>query len=97
MASRGNAILEAWEQRRLEERETTPVVARCAWCAWTLAGDVRTTREAHAQHRATDHPDRLMPTRRRRHRPFRQFNSGTNIDDNIANARQQGAATWVSE
>lgn len=88
-------MLEAWEQRRLEERETTPVVARCAWCDWTLAGDVRTAREAHAQHRAENHPDRVVKPRRKRHRPFRQFNSNTSIDDNIAAARAQGAAVWA--
>ena len=92
---RGRPVLEAWEQARLEERETTPVVARCAWCDWSLAGDVRTTREAHREHRAAEHPDRPVPTRRKRHRPFRQFNSGTSIDDNIAAARLQGAAGWA--
>lgn len=93
--NRGRVVLEAWEERRLEERETTPVVARCAWCDWSMAGDVRTAREAHAQHRAEDHPDRVVKPRRKRHRPFRQFATTSNLDDNIARARQEGASTWA--
>ena len=92
---RGNAILEAWELRRLEEREQVELVQSCLWCDWEMAGPLGVVRQAFAEHREKTHADRPLPKRTKRHRPFRQFNSGTNIDDNIASARRQGAATWV--
>lgn len=91
---RGRVVLKEWEQRVLAEREAVQVIARCAWCPWQLTGTVRDTREAHREHRTAEHPEHTVPARRTRHRPFRQMRSETNLDDNIANARQQGAATW---
>ena len=95
MSGRGRPILEAWEQRLVEQREAVQVTARCAWCPWEHAGTVKDTRERFAAHRRSEHPDVSVKTKRKQHRPFRQFNSETNVDDNIANARAQGAATWA--
>lgn len=91
---RGRVVLEAWEQRILDDKESVHVTVSCAWCSWSLAGDLRTAREAHRQHRTTEHPDRAVKHRRTRHRPYRVFRSMSNLDDNIAAAREQGAATW---
>jgi hypothetical protein len=96
MSRRGTPILEAWEQARQAEREQVVVTSACSWCRkWTLTGPVVETRQAYLEHLAAEHPEVKLPRRTRRHRPFRQFNSGTNIDDNIANARREGAATWA--
>lgn len=92
---RGRVITEAWEQARLDEREAVIVTQRCLWCQWEQSGALKTVRDAHQQHRTKDHADRPVPARRKRYRPFRQFNSNTNVDDNIANARKQGAAGWA--
>jgi len=92
---RGNVIIEAWEQRILDERDAVTVTTRCAWCGWTRTGTLRVVRAAHSEHRATKHPDIPVPARRKRLRPFRQFQSEKNLDDNIANARAQGASGWA--
>lgn len=97
MSPRGRVVLEAWEQARLEEREQVELAQSCLWCDWTMSGQLRDVRAAFQEHRADAHADRPLPKRTKRHRPFRQFNSNTNVDDNIANARAQGAATWVTE
>lgn len=91
---RGRVVLEAWEQRLLDDKESVHVTVRCAWCPWSLSGDLRTARDAHRAHRTTEHSDKPIRERRKRHRPARQFHSASNLDDNIANARAQGAATW---
>lgn len=88
-------MLEAWEQRLLDQREAVVVTARCAWCPWELAGTVLETREAHAAHRKAEHPDVRVKPRRPRHRPYRVMQSQTVLEDNIANARAQGAAGWA--
>lgn len=92
---RGRPVLEAWEQRLLDQREAVVVTARCAWCQWELAGTVKDTRDAYATHRKAEHPEVKVKARIRRRRPYRQFASETNLDDNIQNARAQGAATWA--
>lgn len=92
---RGRPVLEAWEERAIEQRESVVVTARCAWCAWSVTATVRETREAHETHRKTEHPEVRVKARTRRHRPYRQYASEANVEDNIANARAQGAATWA--
>jgi len=95
MSTRGRSTLDAWEQRLLDQRESVQVTARCAWCPWELAGTVLETREAHAQHRARIHPDVRVKPRAKRRRPYRTMVSETTLEDNIANARAQGAAGWA--
>lgn len=95
MSRRGNAVLKAWEERAIVEREAIVITARCAWCSWSLTGDVRTARDAHAAHRAAEHPDKTVRERRKPHRPHRQFQSKKDLTDNIAGARAQGAAGWA--
>ena len=87
--------MDAWEQRILDQREAVHVTARCALCPWEQEGTVKDTREQFAAHRRSQHPELQPPPRRKRHRPYRQMASETSLDDNIANARAQGAAGWA--
>ena len=96
MSARGRSTLDAWEQRLLDQREAVHVTARCAWCPWQLAGTVLETREAHAAHRTLAHPEVRVKPRHKRRRPYRQMASETNLDDNIQNARAEGAAAWAT-
>ena len=94
---RGAVILEAWEQRRQAELEAVVNSTSCKWCgAEIMEASVKDTRVAFAEHLAAEHPEVKVPTRRKRHRPHRQFMSGTDVDVNIQNARLQGAATWAA-
>lgn len=93
MTARGRPTVEAWEQARVTELEAFQVTARCAFCSWSLQGDVRAAREAHEAHRTAEHPEIQPKPRRKRFK--HQFSSHRNLDDNIANAREQGAATWA--
>ena len=88
-------MLEAWEQRLLDQRLAVVVTARCYWCAWQQEGTVADTQAAYTEHRRVAHPEVTVKPRRKRHRPYRQMASETSLDDNIANARAQGAAGWA--
>lgn len=92
---RGNAFMQEWEVARIAERDAVQVIARCANCPWTLEGTVADTRAAFLEHRGTKHPEIQPKPRRKRHRPFSSLNSMGPLDENIANARTQGAATWA--
>ena len=90
-------ILAAWELARIAEREQTVTTTRCMWCKWHMTGTVRETREAYAAHRTDKHPERKPKKQLRRKRLFGQFSSTSDLRENIANARQQGGATWAGE
>ena len=94
---RGNPILEAWQQRFVEEREAVVVTTKCDLCNdWSTHGPMKRGRELYFAHRAKKHPEAgPLPVRRKRHGPYRQFSSAHSLDDNIANARSQGAAGWA--
>lgn len=92
---RGNAFMQEWEVARIAEREAVHVTERCQNCKWTLEGTVKETREAFLAHRLEAHPEIQPKPRRKRHRPFSSLNSMGPLDENIANARTQGAATWA--
>ena len=94
---RGTAFLKDWEQRLLDEREAGIVTARCAWCGWELHGTVADTRAAYLEHRTAEHPEVKPPARRKRQRPFGQLSNRRSLDENIANARGQGASTWAGD
>lgn len=93
---RGTAILEAADARYLAEREAALVTARCCHCGWTEHGTVKAMREQFAQHRLEEHPEIQPKPRRKRHRFVGQMNVGKTLDENIENARKQGASTWDS-
>lgn len=94
---RGRVVLQAWEQRMILEKDAVVVTTRCARCRWELEGPVGVTRAAFAAHLKDDHPDVQPTTLHKRHRPTRQMVSTHNLDDNIATARAQGAAAWVTD
>lgn len=91
--SRGSAYLKEWEQRLLDDRNASRVLAKCAFCNWYLEGSVAETRAAYSLHRLESHPEIQPKPRHKRHRL--SFTSAKNLDDNIANARKQGAAGWA--
>ena len=93
---RGTAFLKDWEAKALADREQVIVTARCLHCHWNQTGTVQATREAHAAHRTTEHPEIKPPARRKRLRPYGQLSGFKSLDDNIAQARQQGAAGWAA-
>jgi len=88
----GRAFMQEWEQARLAEREAQTVTAKCAWCDWTHTDTLKAARDAHAAHRTAIHPERKIKPRKTRHkRTTTIVAGGRSIDDNIAEARRQGA------
>jgi len=92
---RGSEIHAAYAERILQERLEQHNVGRCAWCpSFVVEGTLAETREALRQHRARIHPD-IQPRKHvRRIVPMVTLAGGKTLDENIANAREQGAATW---
>lgn len=74
--------------QRLSEQHVT---GRCHLCEWTFVGTLGAASAAHKTHREQHHPQ-LRERKHKQHR-IRSFVSGKTLDENIANARQQGAAT----
>lgn len=91
---RGTVHLRDWEKRLIAEREAVTIVQRCSRCDWTTEGPLGDTRPAFQAHLSDEHPDVTVKHRRRRIRPGGQVNGAKHLDDNIAAARAQGAATW---
>lgn len=94
MSARGRQTVEAWAEQRVAELRAYVVTTSCLFCAdFEMTGPVGEVSEAYAQHRAEAHPE-VKPKPRRQRRKH-QFSSHRNLDDNIAAAREQGAATWA--
>ena len=94
MTARGNAIIQlhyAWEEAiRLNQ----PVTIRCAYCRFTAKGELYFARRKHRQHRLEKHPEAAAKARRPRSGRSPMMNASKPLDENIANARRQGASTW---
>jgi len=92
---RGRDIHHAYAERLEAERLSQHNVGRCAWCPdIRFEGTVAETRELLLAHRLEHHPE-AKPRKHKKHIvPMRTLMSGKTLDDNIANAREQGAATW---
>jgi len=92
---RGSDIHAAYAERILAERLEQHNVGRCAWCpSFVVEGTLAETREALLAHRLEHHPD-IQPRKHvRRIVPMVTLAGGKTLDENIANAREQGAATW---
>jgi len=96
VSRRGNPTLAAWEKRLLQEREEVVVTTKCDHCDWSTHGPMKQGKALYIAHRARKHPELgPLPQRRTRHRPYRTMVSETTLEDNIANARAQGAAGWA--
>lgn len=91
---RGSEILAAYQQRVQDEKLAQHVMSSCALCDWETEGTLLETSTKHAQHRAKKHPE-LVPKRRAKHvTTLRTPMNGKTLDQNIDNARAEGAATW---
>lgn len=57
--------IETIREREAEARDNAITEARCMWCEdWIVYGTAKECREASAEHRATEHPDAIQPSRR---------------------------------
>jgi len=92
--ARGTAYLKEWEMWFVARRMDVQTTSTCDLCGWTTSGWLATVTEAFTQHRLDEHPELQPPKRKRRVRPGGQVNTAKNLDDNIAAAREQGAAGW---
>lgn len=92
---RGSEIHAAYAERILAERLEQPNTGRCAWCpSFVVEGTLAKTRDALLAHRLEHHPDVKPRKHQRRIVPMVTLAGGKTLDQNIANARGQGAATW---
>lgn len=92
---RGRDIHQAYHDRILAERLEQPNVGRCAWCPdFVVEGTLAETRAALLTHRLKHHPEAKPRKHARRIVPMVTLAGGKTLDENIANARGQGAATW---
>ena len=81
------AHLERLRQQRLAEQIVT---GKCHLCpGWTTTGTLAETTAAHREHRQQHHPE-LRERKHKQHR-IRSFVSAKTLDENIANARANGA------
>jgi len=96
---RGNAIHRAYAERLQAERLSQHATGGCAWCPdFRPVGTVEETRAASLKHRKKHHPETLelaKPKQRRRLQPMTTLVSNKTLDENVANARTQGASTWA--
>lgn len=72
-----------------------PVTTKCLHCDWEFEGTCEDGRHAHEIHRRRKHG--LTATHRRRYSSRTPWAQTTNLGDNVANARAEGAAGWVSD
>lgn len=96
--SRGNVIHQAYAERLEAERLAVHTVGRCAWCpSFVVEGTLAETRDLLLAHRLEHHPE-IQPGNLRKHKkrivPMVTLAGGKTLDENIAAAREQGAATW---
>ena len=97
LVRRGSVFLREWEQRFIQDRESVVVTTRCGWCDWHREGPMGENRDLMLAHRLEAHPEIKPPKRTRRIRPGGQVNTAKSLDENIQNARTQGASTWAGE
>ena len=83
-----------WELDRILLRDQQHMTVRCAFCPWTFTGTFGDGKHASAEHRAAEHPQ-AVSTRRKRHRVVSVMAGARPVEENIAKARAEGAATWA--
>lgn len=97
MSRRGNDILRAYEQRIREQKSHQTVTQACLWCSDSFVGELCDALAWFATHVAKDHPEHVVTKRKfRRRAQFRAVGSRP-LEENIANARAQGASGWVND
>jgi hypothetical protein len=93
---RGSDIHAAYAARVTAERLAQPAVGGCIWCPdFRPEGTLKETSAASLAHREKHHPDARPKARRRRSRPMQTLVTNKSLDENIANARTQGASGWA--
>jgi predicted ATPase with chaperone activity len=80
----------------MTDTDKPTVTTRCAVCGWTQTGPTDTNYTAFIQHRLEAHGQTTRPPRKKRQGAPSWSGSTRNVEENVANARQQGAATWAS-
>lgn len=94
MTRRGSAIHQAYAERLTAERLQQHAVGGCVWCpTFRVEGTLAETRAATLEHRQAHHPEALSTRLKKRARPFQTTVSHKSLDENIANARTQGASS----
>lgn len=92
---RGRDIHAEYAARLEQERLAQPTVGRCQWCpTFIVEGPLEHTRQALLEHRLAEHPQARERKHKRRRKPMIALVTTKTLDENIAAARQQGAATW---
>lgn len=92
---RGRDIHQEYAERILAERLSQHNIGRCAWCpSFVVEGTLEHTRAQLLAHRLEHHPEAKPRKHTRRIVPMVTLAGGKTLDENIANARGQGAATW---
>lgn len=94
----GRDIEAAFMERLWNERKDQAIVIRCAVpdCAFTVEGRLGDVSTAHLEHRTSAHPD-IKPKHRKHQKNGRIGGVVTKVslDENVANVRKQGGATWA--
>jgi hypothetical protein len=89
--------MQAWEQVHVANLMDIQITSSCTHCGWSQTGWLATVSENFAAHRLEQHPELPEVKRRKKHRVYGQINGGKGLDENIENARSQGAAGWANE
>ena len=97
-AKSGRDIEAAFNERLWEERKHQVVTIYCAVpeCAFKVEGPLGEVSTAHLEHRTTAHPD--IKPRHRKHQKNGRIGgvvTKVSLDENVANVRKQGGATWA--
>lgn len=77
----------------LAHADQQPVTTRCLFCDWTLEGINETNRVEAVRHQQEAHG--IFAKKRRKQGAKSPWRSDKALDDNIAEARKMGAATWA--
>lgn len=70
-----------------------PLTIRCSFCPWTYDGTLEEGKHLAEHHRIHEHG--IVVPKRRKQGAKSPWRSDRALDENIAIARQQGAATWA--
>jgi pterin-4a-carbinolamine dehydratase len=92
---RGTDILQAAADRYRDERHQQHLTQRCSRCTWTISGLLLDTKVAFAAHLSEHHPEVKVVARRPRRMTRMPKITDKSLDQNIADARAQGASGWA--
>jgi hypothetical protein len=97
VAPRGTESLKESELLYLARMMDVQTTSSCAHCGKSWTGWLATVQEAYKAHRLEKHPEIQPRARRPRTRAHTLVRSSTqsSLEDNIANARANGGASWA--